>query len=235
MKPMIFLDDGGVLSDNERRAPQWRRHVGTFLAGELGGDPEAWGEANRVAFERAWARFTSPARRTREPREFVRSDGRVWLVDMCRELGLDAPPLESMDDIVARAGRYVTERVRAFYPEATEALRALHARGHVLHTASNQTEADLNGYLRAEGVRELFTNLYGADVVNVWKDSPDYYRAIFAHAGVDPRNAVVVDDGPKAVAWARGAGALAFLMARTGGADDRGLLRSLADLLQVLD
>ena len=33
MKPaIIFLDDGGVLNDNNRRGVKWRRLIGEFLA-----------------------------------------------------------------------------------------------------------------------------------------------------------------------------------------------------------
>lgn len=53
----IFLDDGGVMNDNERRSAEWRRLIGEFLSPRLGGTPEAWGEANGVVFERQWRRF----------------------------------------------------------------------------------------------------------------------------------------------------------------------------------
>jgi hypothetical protein len=46
---VVFLDDGGVLNDNERRAPEWRRLLGEFFAPRLGGTPEAWrGEPDRL-------------------------------------------------------------------------------------------------------------------------------------------------------------------------------------------
>jgi len=41
---VVFLDDGGVLNDNDRRAVEWRRLLGEFFAPRLGGTPEAWGE-----------------------------------------------------------------------------------------------------------------------------------------------------------------------------------------------
>ena len=49
MQPIkhIFLDDGGVLNDNDRRAPQWQRLVGEFFVPRLGGTHQAWAEANR--------------------------------------------------------------------------------------------------------------------------------------------------------------------------------------------
>ncbi len=233
-RPVLFLDDGGVLSDNERRAPQWRVHLGAFLSRELGGDPAAWGSANVPAFERSWARWLEAMRARKGLRDAMRDYDLYWLREMASRVGV---PLPADDDRVVeltrRTSRYVTERVRAFYPHVVASLRELHRRGHTLHTASGALEADLDGYLRAEGVRELFITLYGTDIVDTWKDGPEYYRMVFAHAGVEARDALVVDDQPSAVAWAREAGAQARWLAREGDAPGDAL-RSLADLLERL-
>jgi hypothetical protein len=42
----LFIDKGGVLIDNTTLSPQYRRLLGEFLPTELGGDPEAWANAN---------------------------------------------------------------------------------------------------------------------------------------------------------------------------------------------
>ena len=42
----VFLDDGGVLNDNDCRAPEWRRLLGEYFAPRFGGTPQAWGEAD---------------------------------------------------------------------------------------------------------------------------------------------------------------------------------------------
>lgn len=224
-----------MLSDNERRTRQWQQHVGDFLSRELGGAPARWAEANRYAIERSWERFRDPARARRDVREYIHSDGRVWLADMCAQAGVALPDRDRIDDIVERAGRYVTERVRAFYPEVAEALRSLRARGYVLYTSSGNIEADLDGYLRAEGVRELFRTLYGSDIVNTWKLGPQFYSAILAHAGIPPGDAVMVDDSRRAVDWARASGMRALLLGRDGSASGPDVIRSLADLIAALD
>ena len=53
-RPVLFVDDSGVLNDNRLRGPQWDRLVGEFFPPLLGGRPEAWPEANRVVAERDW-------------------------------------------------------------------------------------------------------------------------------------------------------------------------------------
>lgn len=47
-KPVILLDDGGVMNDNRLRGEQWQRLVGEFFAPQLGGESAAWAEANRI-------------------------------------------------------------------------------------------------------------------------------------------------------------------------------------------
>jgi len=165
MTRAIFLDDGGVLSDNERRHEHWTRLAGEYLARELGGDPARWGEANRYAAARLMARLEDPRN---------------------------------------RAG------------------------------SSGATKADLDGYLRAEGTRDLFGTRYGVDVVDVWKDGPGFYAAAFEHARVRPDDAVVVDDKLHNVESARVAGARAFLLDRGGGPGQADALRSLDELVTKL-
>ena len=50
----IFLDDGGVMSDNELRPPQWQRLLGEFMALRLGREPLEWAEANKDTAERVF-------------------------------------------------------------------------------------------------------------------------------------------------------------------------------------
>ena len=53
----LFIDDGGVLNDNERRGAEWRRLIGEYLSPRLGGEPPVWGEANRIVGDEQWKRF----------------------------------------------------------------------------------------------------------------------------------------------------------------------------------
>ena len=53
----VFLDDGGVLNDTERRIAEWSRLIADYLSPRLGGIREAWAESNRDVFDRQWRRF----------------------------------------------------------------------------------------------------------------------------------------------------------------------------------
>lgn len=73
----------------------------------------------------------------------------------------------------------------------------------------------LLGYLEGMAIRDCIERPYGVDLAGVGKANPEFYRAVFTDAGVDPAEAVVVDDRPEAAAWAAEAGAgLAVLVGR---------------------
>ncbi|KAF9912964.1 hypothetical protein EC991_007578 [Linnemannia zychae] len=61
----VFLDSGGVINDNARRAPQWVRYLGEYLPTTvLGGDAQIWGAANTKMirpFFRRWSEFMDQA------------------------------------------------------------------------------------------------------------------------------------------------------------------------------
>ncbi len=76
----IFLDDGGLISDNDARGPQWRRFLGEFFPPILGGTPEQWAAANVQVMDSYFEMHNqavgrppraraarSPARRPRRP------------------------------------------------------------------------------------------------------------------------------------------------------------------------
>lgn len=207
----VFVDDGGVLNDNERRAPQWRRLLGEYLVPRLGGTPEAWAIANTGVFERAWARYMAhlaSAGSSGGVDPWVRADRARWLADMCAEAGV-APPRDLEGAAVDAIG-WVSERVRAEIPGAVDAVRKLAARGLVLHTASGGLSWELEPYLRGMGIRDLFSRLYGPDLVDRFKNGPHYYEAILAHSGTEALTAVAVDDGPDQRRWAAEVGLRAF-------------------------
>jgi hypothetical protein len=84
----IFLDVYGVLMDPAPLAAQWQRLVGEFLTPRLGGDPEAWGAANRYAADRMFARYRDPGGTPRETHGRLR---RLWFREMCEHVGIAAP------------------------------------------------------------------------------------------------------------------------------------------------
>lgn len=65
----------------------------------------------------------------------------------------------------------------------------------------------------------VFTQIYGPDLVDAHKDSTRFYAEIFQNCGVDPREAIVVDDKEKMLSWAKVLGVRTVLISdvdRTG-------------------
>ena len=238
---VLFIDDGGVMNDNERRGAQWRPLVGEFFAPRLGGTPGAWAAANYTVMMRMLetAAWTARMQAVPDYTEFDRLYLRDWMQGMCKIVGVPAPPEEEGLALARQINAAIPPQIDSAYPGAVDAIRTLHARGYTLHTASGESSADLAGYLTGMGVRDSFGTLYGTDVVNTLKMGPQFYTRIFEHAGVAPAEALVADDNPQAAAWAVQVGAQAVLVRAAAGADswtgpriDR--LAELPDLIERL-
>ena len=239
---IIFLDDGGVMNDNNMRALQWQRLVGEYFVPLLGGSPEAWSRANGVVA----GRLLSPAawrRRVRaalDYRSFDRAYQVDWLRGMCELVGIETPPNEEGLCLARRAAAFITRRVHAAFPGVVETIRTLHRQGHPLHTASGEPSLDLAGYLQAMGVRDCFGRLYGPDLIENLKEGPEYYKRIFADLGIAAAGALVVDDSLRAIAWAMQVGARTVLVGDSSLPQRRttlhiGSLVELPALLRRLD
>jgi FMN phosphatase YigB (HAD superfamily) len=87
-------------------------------------------------------------------------------------------------------------------------------------------------------VRQCFERLYGPNLLESFKDGPEFYRQIFADAGVPPEDALAVDDNPVALDWASQAGARTVLVgeedAMSARSDQIGSLAELPAFLSSL-
>jgi hypothetical protein len=88
---VLFLDDGGVLNDNARRAPEWRRLIGEFMPPRLGGTAEEWASGNQLVFPQVWERFLARQPDFTSYQEFHRWYAYDWVRAMCVHLGRTAP------------------------------------------------------------------------------------------------------------------------------------------------
>ena len=237
----IFLDDGGVMSDNAIRGREWQRLVAEFLAPRLGGEHARWAQANDVVWTQHWDGYLAATRSAGEDEfdtaAFWAESRPRWMREMCEHVGVAAPALDECAALARETEAYVKPRVRAAYQGAAEAIRALTSANYALYTASGHDSTDLEDILTGMGVRSCFgAGLYGPDLIGTAKTGRRFHERILAHAGVDPRDALVVDDWPDAVRWATAAGATAVLVARDG-ADAHGaaaVIGSLAELPAIV-
>ena len=227
MTTALFLDVYGVLMDPSALAPQWQQLVGEFLVPRLGGNAEAWGAANKYAAERMFARYRDPGGTPRETHGRLR---RLWFREMCEHAGVVAPKQSGV--LAEETFAWVTERLRASLPGTVEVLRTLKARGTRLFISAGLVSHDGDAYLRGMGVRDLFDEIYGTDVIDRWKTNAGFYRKILEHSGVRPEETMTVDDQDRCLDWAKRAGfAQTLLLAPAGTASSHQVVSSLAELV----
>jgi len=234
----IFLDDGGVINDNNLRGPQWQRLFGEFMVPRFGGEADAWGEANvQFIIEEAKlmhdGKFFAPGI---DPDEVIRQRDDRFTSEIFASVGVEPP--DSSEERVALARdfhNYGIARVRAEYPGAVEAVRELHGMGYALYMASGGKSVDLRTQLTASGVVELFTETYGPDIAGIPKGGREFYDSILAHSGVDPSVALFLDDTPNSIRRIEEAGARGVLMS-TSEEEPEAIARlsSLSQLPQLL-
>ena len=235
----IFIDDGGVMNDNERRGQQFRKHLADYLVPRFGGTHAAWEAANLEIISVQMPMYVDG---TGFPErggflERVREMDILWWRGMCEIVGVEA----SEDDdecyrISREATEYVIPRIRSYYPGAPEAIRALHAAGYRLYTASGEESYDLALWLDGLGVRELITRAYGPDLIDTHKGSRYYYEGIFADSGESPATALFLDDSNKCIGWITEAGARGVLVTSEppDETDAVAVIGSLAELPELL-
>ena len=159
-----------------------------------------------------------------------------WLGGMCKLLDIPTPPAEESIELAHRATAYIVPRVHAAYSGVADAIRTLHSQGYTLHTASGEPSTDLAGYLEGMGVRVYFGRLYGPDLIDTFKEGPEYYERIFADVGVSPTDTLVVDDNPNAINWAEQTGAWTVLVSNSiySGTMATLCIGSLAELPEII-
>jgi HAD superfamily hydrolase (TIGR01509 family) len=228
----IFLDDGGVITNKQQRAAEFGRLVGDYFVPLLGGTAEAWTRAHHVVVDRLADPQSASAPAAADFVGFYRAYQLCWVAGMCERLDLPTLPEEECLDLASGALGWITRRIQAALPGAVEAIRLLHRQGYALYTASGSCSLELAGSFEGMGVRHCFGRLYGADLINTFKEGPEYYARLFADAGVQPVEALVVDDSADATGWAARLGARTILIGSSPrpatGAIPR--LESLAEL-----
>ena len=193
---VIFLDDGGVMNDNEIRSPQWRELVAQYFSPRYGGSIQDWKKANKRVFDLLFARYKEIV--IENPMidyiEYWRHEQIRWLTDMFKLVQIDIPPCNQRAKIAQEASEWITSRVRSAYPGVIEAIKYLKKSDMILCTASGEVSWELRGYLTGMGILECFYKLYGPDIINRMKASKSYYKKILGDMQLHPSEAIVIDD-----------------------------------------
>lgn len=235
--PVILLDDGGVMNDNLLRGKQWPPLIGKFFAPRLGGSATAWAKANPIVMRHILepAYWLQRIETAHNYRDFENAYWLDWLQGMAQIVGITLPTDEECIQLAQEAESFVIPYVRSAFPGVIETIKWLYEEGYTLHTASGESSTHLGYYLEGMGVRHCFGRLYGPDLLDEFKDRPEYYSKLFADLQLEPNDALVVDDSPQALARARTFGANTVLISASNErAHETFVIPSLADLPALL-
>jgi len=228
----ILLDLGGIITDKRQRTHQWHSLIGEYFAPLFGRTRQEWNTAHRTVTERLLNQGEALQQATPDFITFHHTYNCSWLSGMCELLGLPLPTEEECIALAEAAIASISSRVQAALPGAVEAIQTLHSQGYLLHTASGSASFEIAGYLEAIGVRPYFGRCYGADLINTFKQGPEYFERLFADLGLRPAEALVVDDGADVVGWAAQVGARTVLVSTPSDSEKAttACIRSLAEL-----
>ena len=232
----IFIDNGGVMTDNARRSVPYRRLVAEYFVPRYGGTHAEWEEANANSFGPAWNRVLE-REATWETHGGVERIRWLYHADWLRFLfdakGLQAP----LDDnecasIGQAAERWINPQIVTLFPGVEECIPFLASR-YRLFTASDGFSASLAETLGP--IAKKFQCFYGPDLVKVPKSAGrPYYEAIFSDAGVDPASSLVLDDNLSNILAACEAGAKTVYVNLLDPAHTGPTIANLAHLPEVI-
>ncbi len=213
-RPMLFLDDGGVMNDNSRRSVQWQQLVETYFGSRFGGSD--WTRANEKALVIEMDMFRDFLTKNggKEFNAFQKEMDYIWLKTMFDHVRISVPPKEEAIRITREAIRWITPRVRSSINGVKETIPLL-SQMMVIHTASNEDSEMLRGYLSGMRLLSYFDRLYGPDLIDFAKGSWSYYDKIFELE--KPELAIVVDDKEECLDFAEEAGTIVVHSVITGG------------------
>jgi beta-phosphoglucomutase-like phosphatase (HAD superfamily) len=226
----LFLDDGGVLNDDGLRGPEWLRLIGEFMPPRMGATAEQWATANRVVFADVWRNLQGQLPAFASHQEFHRTYAVKWVNGMCDRLGITAPAKDEAVTLYNELSIYVSERANCAIAGAAEAVLSLNRAGYAIHSASGTPSWELQATMTKMGIAEAFSKLYGPDLVDHVKYGAAFYKKVFAHAGVEPERALVIESDPECCRWASETGANAIWIDPEG----RGDAKTLAALVHAL-
>ncbi|MFQ5977747.1 MAG: HAD family hydrolase [Candidatus Heimdallarchaeota archaeon] len=214
----LFFDDGGVLSDNNVRGPQWRELVADYLNPRYGGTRDSWKKANEVVFGKFMEQYENnySQRTDYDYVEFIDEQDILWLTGMFDFVGLPAPAPENQLSISRAVQQWVATRVRAAFPGIIDVVRDLWTQGYPLYTASGETSWMLKAHLQGMGLLDCFQAFYGPDLIRTAKGGPLFYQRTFTHATIDPQTAIVIEDRPRYLEAAKTTGAQVIQSCVTG-------------------
>jgi phosphoglycolate phosphatase-like HAD superfamily hydrolase len=160
-RPIVFLDNGGVISNHALMPVEVRRLIGEFFSERLGGDGRTWEAANREVFARTWQEFMGGLHGSAQPFSRFEAAQReyavAWLQRMYERVGVAAPESREALRLEREAFEFIWPRAEVALPGSAEAVRTIMDAGFALHLASSGVSWELEALMAGLGIGSCFT------------------------------------------------------------------------------
>ena len=196
----VFFDDGGVLNDNRLRGPEYRKLIGRFMAERLGESAERWALANEKVFPHLWSDLQNQITDFSNHREYQREFELLWIHRMCSLVSITVPPDDIATSVARSALVYAGQHAQTEIKGAANSVWKLFNANYLLYAASGTPSWELNVIFSRMGIRQVFSGLYGPDLVDCVKYGTRFYDQIFKEAGILPEECLVIESSKKCCA-----------------------------------
>lgn len=203
---IVLLDFDDTLSEFDSFLEQFTSTLATLLTDKLGGSPEEWNRKvlnMMIVVENDYIQH------------FIQNPlagYRQWLptsYQLASEFLFDSTiPLKKRERIrlLKRVRKQALLSVNACFPGMIQLVKDLHNNNVQLVMASGNDSEHLNHALKAAGILNCFSKVYGPDLIDCAKEGPEYYARICDALSITPDQAVVVDNDAVALGWAADVG-----------------------------
>ena len=203
----LFLDFDDTLSDRSLFIPQYINELSSNLTRLYGGEKLKW--------ESACARMISDIEQSYLAIFIDRPDAgyRTWLDEtrlnsittMFERVGCALP--EEPDRVAKELQFNALIGCNAAFPNAFETMNTLYESGYRIQISSANESEFLLAALIGAGIESFTESKFGPDLVDCAKEGPLFFEKIFEAAQVKAEDAIVIDDHPAVLQWAKSLGA----------------------------
>ncbi len=240
----VFLDLYRVLADPHEMTRRFRQRMAEILRRDYGVPSAKALEIHDEAFE--W--YQREGEKLDAMRNII-GEGEAWEravnkldekhVLLVLEM-IDQEPPKNPSQYAKDFEREIVQGTDAIYPDVRPALKEIKKRGHRLFMSTNTTSHNGEAALVGGSIRDYFDDVVTLEVTKSKKNRLHYWQRAFEHTGVEPSDALIVDDVAEYLEPAAAIGAKCVQMIRPEFKDflQRGpyvVITSLSALSRTLD
>lgn len=205
----LFIDFDDTLSSSHDLNTQYARELSLLLSQDLGNEPGIWEPLIQAELEQSLALYSQKFKNSPLAgyTNWIEEERGRFLLEIARQAQVKLPSNESSAAYAARLQFDALTMCNASFPAAEETLRTLFDDNVRVQLASSQESQYLLAALIGAGIESYTESKFGPDLLDCAKEGPEFYKRIFESCRIDPQMAIVIDDQPTCLQWAKEAGA----------------------------